>query len=75
MKVNPDKCHFLVRTYALTSININYFLITKSTEEKLLDINFDSKLSFENHIASLFKMASQKLHALTKIVNYLNLSK
>ena len=35
----------------------------------------DSKLSFENHVSSLCKNASQKLHALTRIVNYMNLSK
>ena len=30
---------------------------------------------FENHASSLFKKASQKLHALTKIENYMDLSK
>ena len=75
IKVNLDKCHLLVATNALTSININGFQITNSTEEKSLGIKFDSKLSFENHVSSLCKKASQKLHALTRIVNYRNLSK
>ena len=75
MKANPDKCHLLVATNALTSVNINDFQITNSIEEKLLGINFDRELSFENNISSLCKKASQKLHALTKIVNYMNLSK
>ena len=75
MKANPDKCHFLVKTNALTSVNINGFQITKSTKKKLLGIKFDSKLSSENHVSSLCKKASQKLHALTRIVNHLNLSK
>ena len=75
MKANPSKCHLLVTTNALTSVNINGFQITSSTEEKLLGIKFDSKLSFENHVSSLCKKASQKLHALTRIVNYMNLSK
>ena len=55
MKANPDKCHFLVTTTALTSININGFQMTNSTEEKLLGIKFDSKLSFKNRISSLCK--------------------
>ena len=67
MKANPDKCHLLVTTNTLTSLNINGFQITNSTEEKLLGIKFDSKLSY--------KKASQKLHALNRIVNYINLSK
>ena len=41
----------------------------KSTEEKLLGIKFDSKLSIENNISKLCKKTSQKLHALTKTVN------
>ena len=75
MKTNPDKCHLLVTTNTLTSVNINGFQIKNSTEERLLGIKFDSKLSFENHVSSLCKKASQKLHALTRIVNYMNLSK
>ena len=75
MKVNPDKCHLFETTNSLTSVNINDFQITYSTEETLLGIKFDSKLSFENHVSSVFKKANQKLHALTRIVNYLSLSK
>ena len=74
-KANPDKCHLLVATNTLTSVNINGFQITNCTEEKLLGIKFDCKLSFKNHVSSLFKKASQKLHALTRIVNYMSLSK
>ena len=54
-KTNPSKCHLLVTTNALTSVNINGFQITSSTEEKLLSIKFDSKLSFENHVSSVCK--------------------
>ena len=67
MKANADKCHLLVTTDTLTSVNINGFQITYSTVEKLLGIKFDGKLSFENHVSSLCKKASQKLHALTRI--------
>ena len=38
VKDNPDKRHLLVTTNALTSININGFQITNSTEEKLQGI-------------------------------------
>ena len=75
MKANPDKCHLLVTTNALTSVNINGFLITNCTKEKLLGTKFDSKLFFENHVSSFCKKASQKLHVRTRIVNYMNLPK
>ena len=69
-KGNPDKCHLLLTTNALTSVNINGFEISNSTEEKLLVTRFKSKLSFENHVSNLCKKASQRLNALTRIVNY-----
>ena len=64
-----------METNLLTSVNINGFQITSSTEEKLIGTKFDSKLSFENHVSSLCKKASQKLHSLTRIINYMNLPK
>ena len=69
MKANPDKRLFLVTTNASTSV-INSFQTTNRTEEKLLIIKFDSKLSFENHVSSLCIKASENW-----IVNYMNLSK
>ena len=46
--------------------------IKNSTKEKLLGIKFDSNLSFESHVTSLCKMASQKLHALARIPHYMD---
>ena len=66
MKANPDKCHLSVATNTLASVNINGFQIINSTEEKLVGIKFDSKLSFENHVLSLCKKTSQKLRARTQ---------
>ena len=49
MKTNPDKCHPIVITNSLISVNINGFQLTNSAKKKLLEIKFDSKISFENH--------------------------
>ena len=54
---------------------IENFSIKNSTEEKLLGVKFDSNLSFENHVTSLCKKASQKLHALARISHYMDLNK
>ena len=75
MKVNADECHLLVTTNSAVSANIEEFVINNSNEEKILGIKTDIKVSFENHVSSLCKKASQKLHALTRIVNYMDLSK
>ena len=75
MKANADKCHLLVTTNGAVSANMGEFVINKSNEEKLLCIKIDTKLSFENHVSSLCKKASQKFHSLARIVNYMDLSK
>ena len=56
-------------------MNIEEFVIKKSNAEKLLGINMDTKLSFQNHISSLCKKASQKVHAFARIIIYIDLSK
>ena len=75
MKVIIDKCHLLVTTNNAVSANIEKFVVNNSNEEKLLGINTDAKLSFENHVSSFWKKATQKLHGLARIVNWVNLSK
>ena len=75
MKSIGDKCHLLVPTEKAVSINIDGSNVTNKKEQKLLGIKFGSSPSFEGHITNLCKKASQKLHALARIVNYMDLSK
>ena len=56
-------------------MNIDGSNVENKKEQKLLGIKFDSSLSFKGHITSLSKKASQKLHALARIVNYMDLPK
>ena len=49
--------------------------IRNKKKYKLLGVKFDSSLSFEGHITSLCKKASQKLHTRSRIVNYMDLPK
>ena len=72
MKPNGDKCHLLVTTEKSVRINIDGSNVENKKEQKLLGIKFDSSLSFKGHITSLCKKASQKLHALARIVNYMD---
>ena len=75
MKANADKCHLLVSSDESCTAKIEDFSIKNSIEEKLLGLKFDSNLSFESHITSLCKKASQKLHALARISHYMDLNK
>ena len=75
MKANADKCHLLVTRDTDVTAKIGEFDVENSREEKLLGIKTDSKLSFEIHVSSLDKKASQKLHALARVVNFMDLAK
>ena len=50
-------------------------IIKTSKSEKLLGINIDHFLTFDEHVSKLCKKASQKLHAIAYISNYLHKNK
>ena len=72
LKANDSKCHFFLSPYQHTTININGSVIKSSNSEKLLGITIDSDFTFEEHINTLCRKASQKLHALSSISQYLS---
>ena len=49
--------------------------ILASKSEHLLGVTIDSNLTFEEHINSLCKKANQKLHALSRVANYMSMEK
>ena len=75
MRINADKSHSLVSTNNTVKIKIGNFDITNSKNEKLLGVKFDHKLSFDDHISELCKKASRKIHALSRVASYMNISK
>ena len=75
MKANADKCHLLVTRDTDVTAKIGEFDVKNSREEILLGVKIDSKLSFENHVSFLCKKASQKLHTLARVVNFMDLAK
>ena len=75
MRINADKCHLLVSTNNTVKIKIRNFDITNSKSEKVLGVKFDHKLSSDYHISELCKKASRKIHALSRVASYMNISK
>ena len=67
LKVNPDKYHVLLSGTSETQLIVQNIPIASSCCEKLLGIKIDYKLSFEPHVHSLCKKASQKLNALARM--------
>ena len=75
MKSNLEKCHLLVTSRKPVRVNIEDHIICNSREKKLLGVKIDSQLLFQSHVSPFYKKASQKLHALSKITNYMDLEK
>ena len=77
MKLNDeDKCHLLVGGYNHESIwaKIGYARIWGSNKQKLLGVDIDRTLSFDEHISSLWKKAGRKLSVLARLSSYMTLT-
>ena len=78
MKLNADKCHLLVlgqRCDDSVNVKIGNTDVVHSSEEKLLGVHIDSKLSFDHHVSKLCQKASNKLYALARISPYMDQKK
>ena len=64
LKGNARKCHLLIRSGENVHVNIGISQIKNSDCERLLGIDIDSKLSFENHINQICSKARAKIKAL-----------
>ena len=72
-KMNADKCKLLITNHnENASISIQGEIISASNCVKLLGINIDNKLDYKEHISSICKKASLKLHALARISHFVN---
>ena len=69
MKGNEGKSHVLLSTDETVQVNVCTARANNSKFEKLLGININCKLSFDDHIGNIDKKAGVKLNALTRVVN------
>ena len=72
MKENEDKSHVMLTSQDNVYVSISTAQIENSKCQKLLGINTDSKLTFEDHINRICKKASAKLNALSRISCYMD---
>ena len=73
MKASPGKYHLLLSaTEETNKLNIEDVCINSSKCEKLLGVNNDRNLTFETHVDSLCKKASQKFNAPIRVTWSLN---
>ena len=74
MKLNEDKCHFLLPGYKHEKMfaKIGQSRIWESEKQKLLGVTIDKHLKFEKHIVKQCKKAGQKLSVLARVCNILD---
>ena len=61
---NASKCHLLISSGEDVHVNIGTSQIKNSDCERLLEIDIDCKLSFENHIDKICSKARAKIKLL-----------
>ena len=74
MKLNQDKCHFLITGNVIEHLwaKVGDELIWESAEEKLLGVTIDKNLNFNSHLSSLCNKVGQKVTVLSRIVKLLS---
>ena len=74
--LNADKCKLLISNKdSDLPINIEGETIVCEKLVKLLGIKIDNQLTFSEHVSSICKKVSLKLHALARVSNEMNLNK
>ena len=75
LKANPEKFHLLLSEKDENiSIMVDNYVIGNRNCEKLLGIKIDNTLTFNDHVSELCSKASQKLHALSRVSQYMNMN-
>ena len=75
-KLNADKCKFLVSNKeGDLSLDIDNEIIFCQKFVKLLGVKIDNKLNFHEHVSSICKKISQKIHALARVSNFMHQDK
>ena len=72
VKGNASKCHLLISSREDVHVNIGTSQIKNRNCERLLGIDIDCKLSFENHISQICSKAMAKIKTLARIAPFLN---
>ena len=75
MKANPRESHIFLSNKKTEKVTINDVILTSIVEEKLTGIILNSDPKFEKHITGICDKASQNIHVLSRITNYMSLIK
>ena len=77
MKLNEDKSDLVVAGHRYETLWANFgeIRICESKNEKLLGLNIDRNINFDDHVFTLCKKACRKLSVLSRISNNMSFEK
>ena len=77
MKLNQDKCHFLLsgHKHEVMSAKIGHSKIWENCTQKLLGIIIDRNLKLDEYILTQCKKVGRKIKALGRVYTYLSLGR
>ena len=77
MKLNQDKCHFLLsgHKHEVMLAKIGHSNIWESCAQKLLEITIDRNLKFDEYILTQCKKAERKIKVFASVRTYLSLER
>ena len=75
MKLNQDKCHLLISGYKHENIwtQIGDEIIWENNKQKLLGLQINRSLSFNEYVSSLCKNAGKKLSVPVRLLNFMSI--
>ena len=74
--LNPGKCHFMlfgIKENEQFDLICNDITLKHRSQEKILGVAIDNKLSFDEHIVNICKTANKKLNALSRLNHYMKM--
>ena len=74
LKGDADKCLLITSSKTPVGIEVANMTIMSEEKVKLLVIHIENQLNFDYHISQLYKKGGKKLHALTRVFRYMDIS-
>ena len=74
LKGNADKRHLITSSKTRVGIEVANMTIMSEEKVKLLGIHIDNRLNVDYHTSQLCKKAGKKLHALSRVFKYMDIS-
>ena len=75
LKGNADKCHFLARSSEKINVDVDNTDIKSNKSEEFLNVKFEYRLTFDEHVSDLWKKACRKIYVLARVTPFMSIPK